>query len=56
MQIHSLTKVLFVFFGNYTNRDVVEMLHIKPDLSCLCLVARARCSSSMMQLGGSAPR
>lgn len=29
--------------------------HVAPesDLSCLCLVARARCSSSMIQLGGS---
>lgn len=27
--------------------------HSNTDLSCLCLVARARCSSSMIQLGGS---
>lgn len=36
-------------------KTTIYFMYAAPvsDLSCLCLVARARCSSSMMQLGGS---
>lgn len=37
-------------FNSTSNWFAIKM---PADLSCLCLVARARCSSSIMQLGGS---